>query len=119
MATTKVDDVTQLAKDALHVTVGLGVIAFQKAQVQRNQLQKQLKGPVGDARTQIDSLTKALDDRVKLVEERMQGVEGRIETVLDQLEERLPEQARDVAKHARAVAKDARSQVRDLVARAS
>ena len=34
------DDATKVLKDALYVTVGLGVIAFQKAQVQRVELQK-------------------------------------------------------------------------------
>jgi hypothetical protein len=34
------EDATKLLKDALYVSVGLGVIAFQKAQVQRNELQK-------------------------------------------------------------------------------
>ena len=34
------DDTTKVLKDALYVTVGLGVIAFQKAQVQRVELQK-------------------------------------------------------------------------------
>jgi hypothetical protein len=36
------EDATKLLKDALYVSVGLGVIAFQKAQVQRNELQKTL-----------------------------------------------------------------------------
>ena len=34
------EDATKALKDALYVTVGLGVIAFQKAQVQRVELQK-------------------------------------------------------------------------------
>jgi hypothetical protein len=34
------EDATKTLKDALYVTVGLGVIAFQKAQVQRVELQK-------------------------------------------------------------------------------
>jgi ElaB/YqjD/DUF883 family membrane-anchored ribosome-binding protein len=115
----KVEDITKLAKDALYVGVGLGVIGFQKAQVQRNELQKQLKGQVGDARTQLDGLQKVFEDRVKLLEERLQGVEGRFESLLDQLEERLPEQAKEVSRQARTAAKDAREQVRGIVNRAS
>ena len=34
------EDATKVLKDALYVSVGLGVIAFQKAQVQRVELQK-------------------------------------------------------------------------------
>jgi hypothetical protein len=106
------DELTKAVQDAAYVTIGLGVIAFQKAQVQRNELQKQLKGQVGGA-------SKAFEERVKLLEERLQGVESRFESVLDQLEDRLPEQARDIAKQARTAARDARAQVRGLASRAS
>ena len=119
MPAVKVEDVTKFAKDALYVGVGLSVIGFQKAQVRRNEIQKQLKSQFGEARTQLDGLTKVFEDRVKLVEERLQGVEGRFDTLLEQLEERLPDPARDVARQARTAAKDARTQVRGIVTRAS
>jgi hypothetical protein len=83
MTSFKVDEVTKIAKDALYVGVGLGVIGIQKIQVRRNELQKQLKGPVGGAREQVGSLSKAIDDRVKLVEERLQGVEGRVRSMVN------------------------------------
>ena len=60
------DDLSKTAKDALYVTVGLGVIAFQKAAVQRNELEKRL-------RSQREELAKLVEDRVKLVEERFRG----------------------------------------------
>ena len=37
------EDASKVLKDALYVSVGLGVIAFQKAQVQRIELQKVLE----------------------------------------------------------------------------
>ncbi|MEY2571211.1 MAG: hypothetical protein QOE63_1561 [Acidimicrobiaceae bacterium] len=111
----KSEDITKAVKDALYVSVGLGVLAFQKAQVQRQELRKQLKGQVGDARTQLSSVTKLVDERVKLVEERLAGVESRVEALLDQVEERLPAQAKEITKQARTAAKDARTQVRELV----
>ena len=54
-----IDDLSRSAKDAFYVTVGLGVIALQKAQVQRNELEKRIRSVV--------------EDRVKLVEERLKG----------------------------------------------
>ncbi len=36
------DDLSKTLKDAAYITVGLGVIAFQKAQVQRQELRNQL-----------------------------------------------------------------------------
>ena len=62
----KLDDLSKSAKDAFYVTVGLGVIAMQKAQVQRHELEKRLK-------SQADELTKLVEDRVKLVEERLRS----------------------------------------------
>ena len=62
----KIDDLSKSAKDAFYVTVGLGVIAMQKAQVQRRELEKLLK-------EQADGITKVVEDRVKLVEERLRS----------------------------------------------
>jgi hypothetical protein len=56
MAPTTSQDLSKLARDALYVTVGLGMIAVQKAQVRRKELQKEL-GPV-------------MENRVKTVVER-------------------------------------------------
>jgi hypothetical protein len=56
MARSPIDDVSHAAKDAAYVSVGLGVIAFQRLQVRRHELHKALGTVVGD--------------RVKLLEER-------------------------------------------------
>ena len=112
-----VQDLSKLLKDAVYVSIGLGVIAVQKAQVRRHELTKQLSGQVGDARSQFQTLSKRVDDRVKLVEERLEGVETRFDALLDHLEERLPEQAREPFQQARTAAKEARSQVRGLARR--
>ena len=60
MARPQLDDVTNAVKDAAYVSVGLGVIAFQRLQVRRNELSK-LLGGVGAT----------VGDRVKVVEERL------------------------------------------------
>ena len=60
MARPQLDDVTNAVKDAAYVSVGLGVIAFQRLQVRRNELNK-LLGGVGAT----------VGDRVKVVEERL------------------------------------------------
>lgn len=111
------EDLTKLLKDAVYVTIGLGVIAVQRAQVRRQELTKQVSGQVDDARSQFQTLTKRVDDRFKLVEERLESVEARFDAVLDQVEERLPEQARELTRQARTAAKEARTQVRSLAGR--
>ncbi|MGH9184764.1 MAG: hypothetical protein ACRD0U_02940 [Acidimicrobiales bacterium] len=117
MADLKAEDLGKFVKDAFYVTVGLGVLGFQKAQVQRREFTQQLKGQVNDAREQFGSVSSFLENRVKVVEERLDDVEDRVEDLLDQLEDRLPEQARDVAQQLRKAARDARGQLRELVVR--
>lgn len=46
MAEITIDDIGKLVKDGFYVTVGLGVIVFQRAQVQRRELAKQLRDVV-------------------------------------------------------------------------
>jgi paraquat-inducible protein B len=115
------DDVTKIAKDALFVGVGAGVIAFQKAQVQRVQLTEAVTTQVEELRSRLEAAFGAIDvdGRVKLVEERLDSVEERVEAILDDLEAKLPEQAREVVKQARETARDAREQVRAAVGRAA
>lgn len=71
MAHTPVDDLTNAVKDAAYVSVGLGVIAFQRLQVRRNELSKALSGPAEEARGTLEVLGALVGERLKLVEERM------------------------------------------------
>ena len=64
------DELAKALQDAAYVTIGLSVIAFQKAQVQRNELTKSLEGSLADARTTVE-------DNVKLVEERLRALAQR------------------------------------------
>jgi hypothetical protein len=60
MAPPNSQDLSKFASDAFYVTVGLGVIAVQKAQVQRKEVQKELG--------------KRMENRVKTFEERWQAL---------------------------------------------
>ncbi len=112
MAEITIDDIQKTVRDGVYVSIGLGVIAFQKAQVRRQELKKQVESNLGGARS-------AVEDQIKTVEERLEAVEERIDAVLDDVESRLPEQARTVMAQARTAAKDARSQLHDLVVKVS
>ncbi|MCU1453445.1 MAG: hypothetical protein JWN46_1591 [Acidimicrobiales bacterium] len=119
MADLTLDHLTKSLRDALYVGVGAGVIAFQKLQVQRVELTKQVTTQLEDAKGQFGTMSSLFEDRVKLVEERLESVEARLDSLLDEIEGRLPEQAREIVKQAREAAKDARGQVRQLVNRAA
>lgn len=77
MARTPVDDLANAIKEATYVSVGLGVIAFQRLQVRRNELTKAISGPAEEARGTLEVLGAAVGERAKLVEERITAVLNR------------------------------------------
>ncbi len=103
MAETPLQDLTKTLTDAAYVAVGFGVIAFQKAQVRRRELEQQLN--LGDLREQLTTFAAEAEGRIEPVVEA-------VEASLDQFEERLPESAREVFKQVRTTAKDAGEQFR-------
>jgi hypothetical protein len=122
-------DVRSTLRDAAYVGIGFGVLAFQKAQVQRVELQKRLESSVGEAKGGFGKLNEDVQDRLKLVEERLEALgkqvdaaaddfEERLDKALDEVQERLPEQVKELFGKARAAGKDARAQVRQLVRKA-
>ena len=118
----RMTELRTLLRDAGYVAVGLGVIAFQRGQVRRRELEKQL----ADAGQQIDRLTAAVDEARQLVEERVGALgeqldrtttelEARVEAIIAEVRNRLPEQTRDAFDTAIGAAKDATGQFLDLV----
>lgn len=70
----QVDDVTNAVKDAAYVSVGLGVIAFQRLQVRRSEFTRSLAAPSDGAKGALDIVGGLVTDRVKVVEERLTAV---------------------------------------------
>lgn len=112
------DTITGALKDAAYITIGLGVMGVQRAQVARRELAKQfgqgrkdsqsnVAGSFEDARGQWAKLAKQVDDLwapvTKQVDER-----------LDQVEDRLPSPVADIMKQTRSATKAAQDQVRSL-----
>ena len=71
MAQNPLDDVTAAVKDAALVTVGLGVIAFQRVQVRRNELEKAITAQAEEARGALGVVSALVGERLKAVEERV------------------------------------------------
>ena len=98
--------VTDLARDAAYVAVGLGVLGYQRVQVQRVELKNKLSKDLaleqrlGEVRqgvakgfTQIDELT---ESATNLVESTLQPIEERLPISVTQFTTRAREQAREV-----------------------
>ena len=88
-------DVTKTVKDAAYVTVGLGVLAFQKAQVGRRELTSRLETQLNETGGQVQKFA-------RVVEERLQPVLGQIEGAVPASAKDLVKQARDAAREAQA-----------------
>jgi len=96
---------TKPAKDAFYVTVGLGVMAFERLQSSQAELCGWFESQVADGKAQLEAQTSQ--------------IEARVEELLENVQAKLPEQAAELMKQARDAAKTAREQIKDLVTRAT
>ena len=115
------------AKDVLYTAVGVAVLATQRLQVQRRELQNQLEPTVREAasvtadkvQAQGKELQKQLEPTVRQVAVRLKDAAGvidaRVDPVLDRIEQRMPPTGRDLVRQARGVAKEARDTVLERV----
>jgi hypothetical protein len=107
------DDVPKFVEDTLYTAVGLGVLGFQRLQVQRQELKKSLASALGEART-------SLDDGLKTVEERLTDLDERFDEAYEaSVEPLVPEAAREPARQAMILAREARHQAFQLVGRST
>jgi hypothetical protein len=107
--------VSDLARDAAYVAVGLGVLGYQRAQVQRVELHNRLSKDfsldehLDGVRVELTKGIAQLDDLVEsatqFIESSMQPLEQQLPTPITQLATKAFEQSREV-----------RSQIRQRVA---
>jgi len=107
--------VTDLARDAAYVAVGLGVLGYQRAQVQRAELKSRLSKDLsldqrlGEVRTEllkgVTQLDELLETATQFIETSIQPLEHQLPPTVTQLTTKAFEQAREV-----------RSQIRQRVA---
>jgi exonuclease VII small subunit len=115
-------DIAAVAKDATYVVIGAGVLGYQQAQVQRQEILKRLADPkagledrVSAVRNDLSGALHNVDTTVDGLMERFEEIIERLEAAVAPLEDRLPVQARDLAKQAHVQAKEARTQLRTLI----
>ena len=104
--TTLSKGVTDLARDAAYVAVGLGVLGYQRAQVQRVELRNRLSKDfsidqrLGDVRQGVVKGFHQIDDlaetAVHFVEMTLQPLEDKLPPSVSQVTTKAKEQAREV-----------------------
>ncbi|MDA8360306.1 MAG: hypothetical protein M0Z95_29320 [Actinomycetota bacterium] len=107
-------EVTNIARDAAYVAIGLGVLGFQKAQVQRVELKSKLAGDLA-VEQRLAEVREAVANGIRQVDGIVEGALQLVETSFEPLEEQLPPVARELSHRARQQAREVRTQIRELV----
>ena len=105
---------TDLAKDAAYVAVGLGVLGFQRAQVRRVELQGRVSREcdLEHLEQRLDDLRHDVAKGWEQLDELAESASQIVETTLQPLEERLPASVTQLTTQAREQARDVRAQIR-------
>jgi len=106
--------VTDLARDAAYVAVGLGVLGYQRAQVQRVELQQRLSQDFSlDQR--MDDVRQGVAKGFHQIDDLAESAAHFVETTLQPLEEKLPPSVSQLTSKAREQAREVRTQIRQIV----
>jgi hypothetical protein len=102
-----IDDIVGAAREGFVTTVGLGALAYQRAQVQRHELNRQLP-------RLLHELGEAVEQRLSTLSERLCDADERADVIFDGIEQRLPGPVRSAARQVHVFARDMRAQVPTL-----
>lgn len=108
------NEVTQFARDAAYVAVGMGVLGYQRAMAQRNDLMAKL-GAERDLDGRLADLRSAVTTGIQQVDSLLETATTVVESTVAPLEEQLPEPARELAHLAHERVRLLRSQLRVFV----
>lgn len=119
-----IDPAVAWVTDLLYTGVGLGILAVNKAQVARRDLQKQVEAEelelpdlsflreLANDPERTQRIAVRLRDEIKDLDDRLDGIENRIGSILASIEPDLPEPLRDLSRAFRTVADDHVTQLR-------
>ena len=99
----QLDSILDKARRGLTTSVGLGVLVFQNAQVQRRELSKA-------APRALQELSEAVGDRLKTIGEKLADLDERADDIFDDIEQRLPDPLRAPVRQVHVAVRDLRSQ---------
>jgi hypothetical protein len=106
--------VTNLARDAAYVAVGLGVLGYQRVQVHRVELQNRLTQDLS-LDQHIDDVRHGVAKSVRQIDDLTESAVRLFETTLQPFEDRLPPSVTQLSVKAREQAREVRSQIRQRV----
>ena len=107
--------VTDLARDAAYVAVGLGVLGLQRVQVQRVELQNKLKAQDLDLDQRVQDVRQGVAKGYNQIDDLAESAAHFVATTLQPLEERLPASVTQLTVKAREQAREVRTHIRQRV----
>jgi len=112
--TTLSKGVTDLARDVAYVAVGLGVLGYQRAQVERIELQNRLSKDLKDLSLdqRLGDVRQGVAKGIRQIDDLAETATQFVETTLQPLEDRLPSSVTQVTTKARQQAREVRIQIR-------
>ena len=105
---------TDLARDAAYVAVGLGVLGYQRVQVQRVELQNRLSEDFS-LEERVDDVRQGVAKGFRQIDDLAESAAHFVETTLQPIEERLPAPVTQLTTRAREQAREVRAQIRQRV----
>lgn len=106
-------DLSNLARDAAYVVVGLGVLGLQRAQVQRQALRKKMDN--GELDSVLSGLRHNVGRSVHEVDAALEQGIRQVEAAVKPIEQQLPSPVRELLVQGHTQARELRSQIRQLV----
>ncbi|HTU37883.1 MAG TPA: hypothetical protein VMF35_07690 [Acidimicrobiales bacterium] len=106
--------VTNLARDAAYVAVGLGVLGYQRVQVHRVELQNRLSQDLA-LDQHIDDVRQGVAKSVRQIDDLTESAVRLFETTIQPIEDRLPPSVTQLSVRAREQAREVRTQIRQRV----
>jgi hypothetical protein len=106
--------VTDLARDAAYVAVGLGVLGYQRVQVQRVELKNKLSQDLSFEQ-RLGDVRQGVAKGIHQIDELTESATNFVESTLQPLEERLPASVTQLTAKAREQAREVRTQIRQRV----
>jgi hypothetical protein len=106
--------VTDLARDAAYVAVGLGVLGYQRVQVQRVELKNKLSQDLA-LEQRLGDVREGMAKGIHQMDELAESATNFVESTLQPLEERLPAHVTQLTIKAREQAREVRTQLRQRV----
>jgi hypothetical protein len=112
---TVLDSAKGLAEDIFYVSLGIGVITFQKAQVKRQEIKGKLTVPFSDVEKQGTELKDKLVDNILKFDKNIDKAVNDLDELLSPVQEKLPEPIKEVVTKAKNFSNQSRNQFKKIL----